>query len=67
MADNTHECPADGCSRRCPPAMLGCRTHWFKVSTATRQALQRAWAHAPFTDRYFAARDAAVAEMNAAQ
>ena len=36
-----HTCHATGCNARVPPAMWGCRKHWFMVPPSIRR---RVWA-----------------------
>lgn len=36
-----HACHWPGCSKQVPPAMWGCKTHWFKLPKALRD---RIWA-----------------------
>lgn len=36
-----HECHWPGCKKQVPPAMWGCKTHWFKLPKALRD---RIWA-----------------------
>lgn len=36
-----HECHWPGCGEQVPPAMWGCKTHWFKLPKALRN---RIWA-----------------------
>ena len=36
-----HHCHWPGCPKQVPPAMWGCKTHWFKLPRALRQ---RIWA-----------------------
>lgn len=31
-----HHCHWPGCDKQVPPAMLGCRTHWFKLPALIR-------------------------------
>lgn len=37
----SHHCHWTGCTRQVPPAMWGCRTHWFQLPAAIRN---RIWA-----------------------
>lgn len=39
--DRNHECHWPGCEVQVPPAMWGCRRHWFKLPKALRD---RVWA-----------------------
>ena len=34
-----HHCHWPGCEKQCPPAMWGCKTHWFKLPTALRNKI----------------------------
>lgn len=43
MPETTHECPADGCTRRVRREQLACRNHWFRVSKATRERVWEAY------------------------
>lgn len=36
-----HTCHAHGCDRLVPPAMWGCRTHWFALPKKIRDAVYR--------------------------
>lgn len=36
-----HECHWPGCRSQCPPAMWGCKTHWFRIPAHLRK---RIWA-----------------------
>lgn len=38
-----HECHWPGCGRQCPPAMWGCRTHWFKLPKWLRNKIWDAY------------------------
>lgn len=37
----SHTCHAHGCNRPVPPSMWGCRTHWFSLPKAVRDAVWR--------------------------
>lgn len=37
-----HECHWPGCGKQVPPAMWGCRTHWFKLPRTLRAKI---WLH----------------------
>lgn len=39
----THECHWPGCGRQVPPAMWGCKTHWFKLPSRLRAAIWRTY------------------------
>ena len=39
----THGCAAPGCNERVGKAMLMCRTHWFRLPVALRDAVTSAW------------------------
>ena len=36
-----HTCHWPGCEREVPPAMWGCKPHWFKLPKALRDAIWR--------------------------
>lgn len=38
-----HTCHWTGCNKQCPPAMWGCKTHWFKLPIALRNKVWRAY------------------------
>lgn len=38
-----HACHWDGCERECPPAMWGCRQHWFTLPKFLRDQVWRAY------------------------
>jgi hypothetical protein len=38
-----HECHWPGCGAQVPPAMWGCRKHWFKLPASLRQRVWRAY------------------------
>lgn len=38
-----HECHWPGCDRQVPPAMWGCKTHWFKLPRHIRAAIWMAY------------------------
>lgn len=40
---SAHDCPATGCTRRVGSGMLMCRSHWFMVPKAQRDAVWDAW------------------------
>lgn len=37
----SHTCHWTGCTRAVPPAMWGCREHWFKLPKVLRDAIWR--------------------------
>jgi len=37
----SHTCHWPGCTREVPPAMWGCRTHWFTLPKHLRDAIWR--------------------------
>lgn len=37
-----HTCHWPGCLKQCPPAMWGCKVHWFKLPYDLRQLI---WKH----------------------
>ena len=45
MADATHTCPRDGCTRQVQAHMLMCKTDWYLVPKPLREAINRAWDH----------------------
>lgn len=38
-----HGCHWPGCTRQVPPAMWGCKSHWFKLPAAIRSRIWRAY------------------------
>jgi hypothetical protein len=38
-----HTCHWMGCTKQCPPAMWGCKEHWFKLPRHLRDAIWRAY------------------------
>ncbi len=36
-----HTCHWPGCGKQCPPAMWGCKTHWFKLPKNLRDRIWR--------------------------
>jgi len=38
-----HECHWPGCTRQVPPAMWGCRDHWYALPAELRQRIWRAY------------------------
>ena len=38
-----HECHWPGCKKQVPPAMWGCREHWFKLPLRLRNKIWRAY------------------------
>lgn len=38
-----HHCHWPGCERQVPPAMWGCKPHWFKLPPNIRRAIWRAY------------------------
>ena len=38
-----HECHWPGCTAQVPPAMWGCRTHWFKLPKNLRDRIWRCY------------------------
>lgn len=36
-----HRCPAPGCEKRIPDAVLACRQHWFALPRAIRGRINR--------------------------
>ncbi|MGH3220026.1 MAG: hypothetical protein ACRDPY_15200 [Streptosporangiaceae bacterium] len=43
MADDKHQCPRNGCTRRVRHGMLMCRQDWYKVPGPLRGAVWNAW------------------------
>lgn len=62
-----HTCHWTGCQRQVPPAMWGCRQHWFRLPKSIRDAIWKAYrpgqekGAAPVTDEYIKAARAAEA------
>lgn len=60
-----HTCHWPGCSRQVPPAMWGCRPHWFALPREIRTGIWRAYqvgqeeGRAPVTKEYVKAARAA--------
>jgi hypothetical protein len=44
MADDTHECPRRGCTRRVRPGRLMCPADWRAVPKPFQRAVWAAWA-----------------------
>lgn len=38
-----HECHWEGCTKQCPPAMWGCRDHWFRLPKNLRDLIWRTY------------------------
>ncbi len=38
-----HTCHWPGCARNVPPAMWGCKTHWYKLPVALRNKVWRTY------------------------
>lgn len=38
-----HHCHWPGCEKQVPPAMWGCKTHWFKLPRALRNKIWRCY------------------------
>ncbi len=38
-----HHCHWPGCDKQVPPAMWGCKAHWFALPTALRNKVWRAY------------------------
>lgn len=38
-----HICHWDGCNKECPPAMWGCKDHWFTLPKFLRDQVWRAY------------------------
>lgn len=41
--DRAHVCHWTGCTVQVPPAMWGCKAHWFKLPKALRDRVWRAY------------------------
>ena len=41
--DRNHTCHWPGCERQVPPAMWGCKPHWFKLPRLLRAKVWRAY------------------------
>lgn len=41
--DRNHTCHWPGCTRQVPPAMWGCKPHWFALPKALRDRVWRAY------------------------
>lgn len=41
--DRNHHCHWPGCSRQVPPAVWGCKPHWFKLPKDLRDKIWRAY------------------------
>lgn len=39
----SHECHWPGCDKQVPPAMWGCKAHWFKLPMALRNKVWRTY------------------------
>jgi len=42
-SDGKHTCHWPGCGKVIPPAMWGCKSHWFKLPPQIRNAIWRAY------------------------
>ena len=38
-----HTCHWPGCEKNCPPAMWGCKEHWFKLPRSLRNKIWNAY------------------------
>ena len=38
-----HECHWPGCTKQVPPAMWGCKAHWFRLPKRLRDAIWRTY------------------------
>lgn len=45
-----HTCHWPGCEKQVPPAMWGCKTHWFKLPATLRARVWRAYRPGQETD-----------------
>jgi hypothetical protein len=41
--DRNHHCHWPGCSKQVPPAMWGCREHWFRLPANLRAKIWKAY------------------------
>ena len=41
--DRKHHCHWPGCDRQVPPAMWGCKTHWYRLPAALRREVWAAY------------------------
>ncbi len=41
--NRAHDCHWPGCGKSVPPAMWGCKTHWFKLPSRLRAAIWRTY------------------------
>jgi hypothetical protein len=41
--DGRHTCHWPGCTRKVPPAMWGCRPHWYALPSALRRQVWEAY------------------------
>lgn len=41
--DSKHHCHWPGCNRAVPPAMWGCKAHWFRLPMALRSLIWRTY------------------------
>jgi hypothetical protein len=39
----SHQCHWPGCNKQVPPAMWGCKQHWFKLPRALRNKIWRTY------------------------
>lgn len=46
-----HECHWPGCTKQVPPAMWGCKAHWFKLPQALRNKIWAAYRPGQETDQ----------------
>lgn len=60
----THECPANGCTRRVAFDMLMCRTHWFMVPRPLQQAVWDTYYGGAGTPPHVEAMGAAIDAVN---
>lgn len=63
-----HTCHADGCNTRVPPRMFMCKTHWYALRKALRDAIWREYRPGQENDknpspRYMAVQRRAVGEL----
>ena len=43
VGEQTHECPAPGCTQRMSMHLLACRPHWFMLPLDMRRGIWSAW------------------------
>lgn len=63
--DGTHECPAAGCTVRCPYNRLACPAHWRQIPRELQGRIVARWQEGDL-EAYMAARREAVALLGGA-